>query len=114
MSRLINRTTGRTIAERAEVAHGFWALFRGLMGRAAVPPGFALGLPGCDWVHTWGMRVPLDIAFCGPLGHVLHVFGNVPPFRLLPRVRGAAIAWEMAAGQMTGGQISPGDVVVFE
>lgn len=114
MSRLFNRTTGHVIAERAEIARGFWALFRGLAGRASVPTGYALGLHGCDWVHTWGMCVPLDIAFCGPLGHVLRVFGNVPPFRVLPRVRGAAVAWETASGQLTGGQISPGDVVVFE
>ena len=112
-NRLVNRSQNCTLAANAVCAVGFWARFRGLAGQN-VPNDFALGLPQCDWVHTWGMRGPLDIAFCNGQNVVLLVFLDIPPRRILPRVRGAAIAWEIKAGDFGEGRVQTGDLVVLE
>jgi len=39
---------------------------RGLLGRDGVDG--ALLLPSCRSVHTFGMRFPIDVAICRPLG----------------------------------------------
>ena len=108
----MNRSQNHVLAANAVRAGGFWGQFRGLAGRT-VPGGFALGLP-CNWIHTWGMHGPLDIAFCGKRNEVLRVFLDIPPRRVLSRVRGAAIAWEMKAGGFGEGRVQTGDLVVLE
>ena len=37
--RVINRTRGEVLAERAELADNIWTRFCGLMGRPSLPPG---------------------------------------------------------------------------
>lgn len=67
--------------ERVELAVGFFGRMRGLVGR----PRFAdaLILAPCRDVHTWGMRVPLDIAFADREGRILQVHRFVAPRRRL-------------------------------
>lgn len=113
MGRLINRSTNRVLAEHAECAR-CGRLFLGLMAHKTVPVGYALGLPNCDWVHTWGMRVPLDVVFCDRSGIVLRILNRVPPFRMPRRERGAVVAWETRAGGFAPPLVALGDTVVFE
>ena len=96
---LVNRTSGRILSETARVASGGWASFIGLMGQG-VTPGRVLGLPRCTAVHTFFVRQPLDLAFCDRDGRVLRVVAALKPFRVGPRVRGAAMVWEGRAGTL--------------
>src|SRR5688500_11555691 len=34
----------------------------GLAGLRSIPPRAALLIPGCAWIHTWGMRFAIDVA----------------------------------------------------
>jgi len=57
----------------------------GLTGRAGVPAGRGLLIPACAAVHTWGMRVAIDVAFvewpAGPVCRVLRLSEAVGPLR---------------------------------
>jgi hypothetical protein len=77
------------------------------MGRA-VPPNTALGLAPCDWVHTFGMRHAIDVAYCDVKGQVLHVC-TLRPNRFGPRVRKTEMVWEAEAGAFTSVRV--GDCV---
>ncbi len=110
-SRLVNRTTGQTVAARAFVAHGSWAQMVGLIGRR-LDADEALGLPGCAAVHTAGMRFALDIAFCDAAGRVLQMNTAVLPWRVAARRR-AAMAWETRAGILSS-RVRPGDELALE
>ena len=55
---------------------------RGLLGRADLPDGVAMLLPGATLLHTVGMKFALDIAFLGRDGRVVRVLRGVPPGRL--------------------------------
>lgn len=46
-----------------DVAESFGQRFRGLVGRDSIDGAYAI--PHCRWVHSFGMRFPLDIAFVG-------------------------------------------------
>lgn len=97
---LVNRTTGRVLAARAHCAENLQERLRGLIGRASLPADQALGIARCDWVHTFGVRFPLDIAYCDDAGHVLLVVADLAPNRIAPRALGARVAWEMASGNL--------------
>ena len=65
----------------------------GLARLDAMPAAYALHLPRCRSVHTFGMRFAIDIAFLDPSGRVLRIERNVPRRRLV-RCRGAAAVME--------------------
>jgi uncharacterized membrane protein (UPF0127 family) len=78
---IFNQTRGQQLADSAELARSFWSRGRGLMGRAALPPGYALIIYP-EWsIHTFFMRIPIDVLFVGRDGLVLGLREAMPPNR---------------------------------
>ena len=78
------------------VARSFRRRLRGLALRRG-PPGYALLIPRCRCVHTFGMRFALDLVWFGADGRVLAVDRRVPPNRVVAR-RGAWAVLEAPSG----------------
>lgn len=79
--RIVNQTRDRTIAERAELARSFLARGRGLMGRTALPAGYALIIYP-EWsIHTFFMRVAIDVLFVDRDNFVVGLRRAMPPNR---------------------------------
>ncbi len=90
----------------AEVASDRRARRRGLLGRDDVEG--ALVLRPCRHVHTMGMRVPIDVAFCGSDGTVLHAT-TLRPYRMSRPVARAAFCVEAGAGSLERWGVGRGD-----
>jgi len=71
---------------------------RGLAFRPDPPDGWALLLPRCRSVHTFGMRFPIDVVFTDAQGHAVRVVRALPPRRIAFCKRAHA-AIETRAGQ---------------
>jgi len=117
---LVVRTAGgEVVAHRVEQARGFWARFRGLMGRASLEPGTGLYLADSS-IHMFFMRFPIDALFVAApdaTGHrrVVAIRPDLPPWRgLVLPVKGAAGVVELPAGSLAAAGVQLGDVVVFE
>ncbi len=76
---------------------------RGLLGRDRVDGVLVLPVRS---VHTFGMRIPIDVAFCDANGHVLRV-STLPPWRVatswkaqkvVEAASGAFAAWGVSVG----------------
>jgi uncharacterized protein len=78
---ILNRTRDQVLADRAELARSFWARGRGLMGRAALPVGYALIIYPESSIHTFFMRIPIDVLFVGRDGRVVALREAMPPNR---------------------------------
>ncbi|MFN8034400.1 MAG: DUF192 domain-containing protein [Acidimicrobiia bacterium] len=92
----------------AELAVSRSARRRGLIGRERLDG--ALVLRPCRQVHTFGVRFPIDVAFCDRFGRVLRVT-TVQRRRVSAPVRDSAMAIEAAAGAFERWRLRPGDVV---
>src|SRR5262245_23393036 len=78
---ILNQTRSQVLADRAELARSFWSRGLGLMGRTALPPGYAL-IISPEWsIHTFFMRIPIDVLFVGRDGRVLALREAMPPNR---------------------------------
>jgi uncharacterized protein len=78
---IFNQTRTQQLADGAELARSFWTRGLGLMGRAALPPGYALIIYP-EWsIHTFFMRIPIDVLFVGSDGLVLGLREAMPPNR---------------------------------
>ncbi|CAL9297692.1 DUF192 domain-containing protein [Streptomyces sp. SudanB182_2057] len=82
-----------------EISASYRARTRGLLGRDAVDG--AMLLSPASGVHTFGMRIPIDVAYLDRRLTVIAV-RTMPPGRLgLPRPRARHVL-EAAAGAMAG------------
>jgi uncharacterized membrane protein (UPF0127 family) len=78
---ITNQTRDCVLAARGELARSFWARGRGLMGRAALPEGFALIIFPESSIHTFFMRVPIDVLFVDRSDRVIGMREAMPPSR---------------------------------
>jgi uncharacterized membrane protein (UPF0127 family) len=76
---------------RIVVAQTRWHRLRGLAWRRQPPDGWALLIPGCRSVHTFGMRFPIDIVFLNTNGFPIAIKGTVKPGRVVTNPRAAAV-----------------------
>lgn len=89
-----------------EVAESWRDRTHGLLGRDGIEG--ALLLRPARSVHTFGMRFPIDVAFCDGDLRVLDV-RTLPPNRVtLPVLRARAVV-EVEAGLMRRWELRPGD-----
>ena len=70
---------------------------RGLSGLDALPDDYALLIPRCPAIHTFGMRFALDLIWLDKGGRVVRVDRSVPPRRMRTCVRARSVV-ETAAG----------------
>ena len=117
-----NISRGTVLAERLEDGSSFWAKFMGLMGRASLPPGDGLWLPGENGIHMLFMRFPIDVVFVssptnGSDGRrrVLFARRAVPPWRgVVWRVGGAKGVLELPVGTIEATSTNVGDEIAIE
>ncbi|MGE3589729.1 MAG: DUF192 domain-containing protein [Ilumatobacteraceae bacterium] len=92
----------------AEVADSPRSKGRGLLGRDGLEG--ALVIERCRWVHTLGMRFPLDVAFVDANGAVIKTL-RMNRHRLGAPVFGARRVIEAQAGAFARWGLNVGDVV---
>ena len=76
-------TDGRVIAS-ADIANDRASRRKGLCGQTQIEGAFVI--PNCRWVHTFGMRVPIDVAY-------LDAYGNVIKTVQMSKMRLGAPVW---------------------
>lgn len=106
--RLVEVPGGRLVHPRVEVANNFGQRLAGWMGRASIGPDDALLLLGTPAIHTFFMRLAIDLAMIDQEGRVLAVQQAIPPWRLPRPLAGARHALELPAGAAERLAIRPG------
>ena len=109
----VNITRGRVLAGRLEWAGTSETRRRGLLGRESFSPGAGLYLVPCPWVHTFGMRFPIDLAFLAADGRVLRTRENLRPNRLSQLVIRAEGVLELPPFTLSSTGTQVGDVIQF-
>jgi uncharacterized membrane protein (UPF0127 family) len=110
------------LAERLEDGGSFWAKFMGLMGRAPLPAGEGLWLPGENGIHMLFMRFPIDVVFVTPPAgsssgprQVLSIRRALQPWRgVVWRVGGAKGVLELPVGTIEASGTAVGDEIAID
>jgi uncharacterized protein len=93
---------GRVVGERVEFARSMGARALGLIGRRDLERSSCLVLEPARQIHTFGMRFPIDVAFCDREGVVVHLVRDLRPWRMTKWVSSARVAVEAPAGGLSG------------
>lgn len=104
---------GRLVAVVDE-ARTPWQRMVGLLGHASLPCGQGLLLAPAWSIHTWFMRMPIDVVFLDADGRVLRVFPELPAWRLVSGSRRARTVLEFGAGTLRATPLAEGEIVRLE
>lgn len=106
---VLNLTRNTTVVSAGLVADTYWTRFKGLMGQRDLAEGYGLLLKGETAIHTFGMRVAIDVVYLDTQGTVLRTTVAMPPSRLGPLVRGARNVLELPIGTLAKTNTQQGD-----
>lgn len=102
---------GIIIAEHIEWA-GTGARRRGgLLRRRAMDCMEGIYLTPCEWIHTFGMHFPIDVAFLSSTGKILAVHHSLKPNRFSKIVLRADGVLELSAGRLCATATEVGDSI---
>lgn len=111
---VLNVTRDRVLATHATRAEGFWDRFRGLMGRRELPMGQGLHLIPCGSIHTFFMRIPIDVLFLDADGRVVRLYEALAPWRMTRPAFKTRSVVELPIGTLRGSGTEVGDLLAFE
>ena len=109
-----NVTRGRLLADRAERALSFKDRFMGLMGRRSLTFGEGMHIAPCNSIHTFFMRIPIDVAFLDREGLIIKQIPAMPPWRVSSVYFKAHSVLELPAGTLAASETQEGDRLSFE
>jgi uncharacterized membrane protein (UPF0127 family) len=104
-----NATRGRVLAGAAEIARGPIRRGMGLMRRRGWFGSDALLLEHCNSVHSFFMRMPIDVAYLDKGGRVMRMVSSMRPWRVGPIVWSADSVLELPAGALARSGTAEGD-----
>ncbi len=112
--RVTNLDRNTLLADRAARADSFVSRFKGLMGVRALPPGDGLHIAPCNSVHTFFMRIPIDVLFLDASQQIVAIAPALAPWRVSRVYFGAKSVLELPAGAAEATQTRAGDRLFFE
>jgi uncharacterized protein len=105
---LRNERTGEPLATHIEGAFDSASRRRGLLGRLDFPDGACLIIAPCSSVHTFFMRIAIDVVFASRDGRVIKTYQAVPAWRIAFAI-GAFATIELPAGTLARVQTTRDD-----
>lgn len=97
---------------RVEHAVSPWQRMVGLIGRSRLEAEGML-FDRCNSIHTFFMRMPIDVVFLDEERRVVRAVEDVRPWRPFVGCAGAASVLELPAGEIERRGIAPGAVCDF-
>jgi uncharacterized protein len=104
---LVDRRRDVPVAGRIARAAGPLGRTVGLLGRSELSDGEGMWFDGCNAIHTFGMRMTIDVVFLDASGTVVKVAANLPPWRMASAHGGRTVI-ELGAGACARAGIEPG------
>ncbi len=87
---------------------------KGLLGRSSLAPDEGMYIVPSGWVHTFGMKFPIDIAFLARDGRILTLHHGLKPNRLSKISIRAEGVLELASGRFKATGAEKGDIIKFK
>ena len=102
-----------SLGDRIQVADTILTSFIGLMGRKVLAPGAGLLLRGCSSIHTFWMRIPIDVLYLDRYFRVRAIDNHLKPWRTGTIRRKIRHVLELPAGTVQRLGVSVGDVLAL-
>ena len=112
--RVKNLTRNTELAQHASKADTFLRRFKGLMGVTALPLGEGLHIEPCNSIHTFFMKIPIDVLFLDRDLKVIDVAHALRPWKVSRVYFDVRSVLELPAGTAAAARTEAGDRLAFE
>jgi uncharacterized membrane protein (UPF0127 family) len=109
-----NLTRNIVLCEKASVADSFWKRGKGLMFQKGWEDCDGLLLSPCRSIHTFGMRMEIDVCFLDPEHRIMKCLDALGPWRSAQGGRHSHATLELPAGTLARTGTGTGDCLVLE
>jgi hypothetical protein len=108
-----NQTRQAYLATTLAIANTHWTRLRGLLGLRSndFRNGSGLWIVPCHGVHTLGMAFPIDVVYLDDAMTVIHVQGDLRPWRFAPVRTQAASVLELPCRTAAETRTAVGDKI---
>jgi uncharacterized protein len=108
-----NQTRQAYLATTLAIANTHWTRLRGLLGLRSndFRNGSGLWIVPCHGVHTLGMAFPIDVVYLDDAMTVIHVQGDLRPWRFAPVRTQAASVLELPCSTAAETRTAVGDKI---
>jgi len=110
---VINKTRNRTVAKRVRKAFTSATRRKGLLGVTHLDENAGLWIVPCEAVHTFFMRIPIDVVFLDRKGRVKKIRPHLRAWRMSLCLTGRSVL-ELAAGTIEKSGTQLGDSLIFK
>ena len=108
-----NQDLGNQLGTRIRVAGTTAARRNGLLGVRELPEGHGVWIAPCEAVHTFRMRIPIDVIFLDRSYRVRKLVPHMKPSRVAVCFSACSVL-EMNAGAISASGVQVGDTLRFE
>lgn len=88
IEKLINKTNDKEVLSKLNRANTFITRFIGLMGKT-INPNEGLLIKPCSSIHTFFMKMEIDVIFLDKNNQVIHKISNMQKRKISPVIKGA-------------------------
>ncbi|HRU07542.1 MAG TPA: DUF192 domain-containing protein [Candidatus Brocadiia bacterium] len=106
--KLVIAQIGKDFITQLHEAETPWSRMAGLLGRTRMEPGEGMLFRRCRSIHTFFMRMPIDVVYLDASGLVVKIVPSLAPWRVSGCWR-AADTLETGAGYAAAAGLRPGD-----
>lgn len=106
---VLNKNTGKLLANKVIIADKFITRLKGLMFKKAIEDDVAMLIYPCNAIHTYFMNFSLDVIFISKEYEVLHIIENMPPGNRSSFIRRSMGVLEVPAGTIRKTNTKKGD-----
>jgi uncharacterized membrane protein (UPF0127 family) len=112
--KILNKTNGVILAQKADIADSVFARAKGLLRRKDLLSGEGLVLKPCNSIHTFFMRFPIDVLFVSKEGQVIETIASLKPFRITAVYFRSAFVIELPSGTINSTSTQKEDLISLE
>jgi hypothetical protein len=110
---VLNLSGGAIVADRVAIAGTSASRKKGLLGVDALQTGSGLWIAPCEAVHTFGMKMPIDIIFLDCELRICKLSPGLQPWRVSLSIKAHSVL-ELAAGAIARSSTNIGDRLRFQ
>ena len=111
--RIVNLDRECEIASHVEVAGNSASRRQGLLKRTELDASAGLWLAPCEAIHTFGMKVPIDVVFLDRKHRAMKLVTHLVPSRISLCLSGTSVL-ELASGTIQRSGLQRGDRLQFQ
>jgi len=109
--KVYNSTQNNLIADDVKVADSFLTRSLGLIPKQYILDNEGLIIKPCCSIHTFFMKIAIDVLFVDKNNCIVALYENVKPWRILPIHLNSSYVIELASGSVSGKNIQKDDIM---